>query len=370
MDFCQLRLTLNGAILSLPVTCPQCDLHHRSSTGSTIKDRPSSAGGIRKWLDSHREASRLQAQLPTTRVVSVADRENDLYELLVAAQHPEAADGLVRARHDRRINTSGQPLSRHLQAQPPDAEVEVDIPQRHNQPGRIARLAVRFARVTLQPLQSKRHLGPVTLNPIQATGIDPPDGVKGLSWTLMTTVPTVTAAAACQRLQWYATRWQIEVYHRTLKSGCRTQQRHLGDAERIETGLAIDIVIAWRTFWLTKWGRERPEAPSSTLLEPGVWRALLVRTDVTWGTQIPRMSPHSNGRCTSSPGATAIRIENASPVPRRSGASSSASRTWPRSSPSSRRFVCAPGSTDRKRTHLPQGRVKRGMIPSESKSLP
>ncbi|MFO7857947.1 MAG: IS4 family transposase, partial [Ectothiorhodospiraceae bacterium] len=97
-----------------------------------------------KWLDSHREASRLQAQLPASRVVSVADREGDIYELLVAAQHPEAADGLVRAQHDRRINTSGQPLSRHLQAQAPDAEVELNIPQRHNQPARIARLAVRY----------------------------------------------------------------------------------------------------------------------------------------------------------------------------------------------------------------------------------
>jgi len=235
-----------------------------------------------KWLDSHREASRLQAQLPATRVVSVADREGDLYELLVAAQHPEAADGLVRAQHDRRIAGSGQPLSRHLQAQPPDAEVELNIPQRHNQPGRIARLAVRYQRVTIQPPQSKRHLGPVALDAVQATEIDPPDGAKGLSWTLLTTVPTPTAAAACERLQWYATRWQIEVYHRTLKSGCRIQERNLGDAERIETALAIDMVIAWRTFWLTKWGRERPETPASALLEPDEWKALLVRTDITW----------------------------------------------------------------------------------------
>ncbi len=60
------------------------------------------------------------------------------------------------------------------------------------------------------------------------------------------------------------------------------QDRNLGNAERIETALAIDMVTAWRTFWLTKWGRERPEPPASAFLEPDEWQALLVRTDVAW----------------------------------------------------------------------------------------
>lgn len=235
-----------------------------------------------KWLDSHCEASRLQDQLPGTRVVSLADREGDIYDLLVAARQPEAADLLVRAQHDRRLAGSDRHLTAHLNAQPPGAEVELNIPQRHNQPGRIARLAVRHARVQLQPPKDKRDLGPVELDVVQAREIDPPKGAKRLSWTLLTTVPTTSAEAACERLQWYATRWQIEVYHRTLKSGCRIQERNLGDAERVETALAIDMVVAWRAFWLTKWGRERPDTPASAVLQPDEWKALLVRTDVSW----------------------------------------------------------------------------------------
>jgi hypothetical protein len=34
-----------------------------------------------------------------------------------------------------------------------------------------------------------------------------------------------TLAQARERLQWYVTRWQIEIYHRTPKSGCRLEQR-------------------------------------------------------------------------------------------------------------------------------------------------
>jgi len=33
----------------------------------------------------------------------------------------------------------------------------------------------------------------------------------------------------------------IEVYHRTLKSGCRIQDRQLGTADRLETCLGVDM---------------------------------------------------------------------------------------------------------------------------------
>jgi hypothetical protein len=36
-----------------------------------------------------------------------------------------------------------------------------------------------------------------------------------------------------------------------LKSGCRIEQRQLGQADRIEACLAIDLVVAWRIYYLT-----------------------------------------------------------------------------------------------------------------------
>lgn len=38
-------------------------------------------------------------------------------------------------------------------------------------------------------------------------------------------------------------RWGIEVLHRTLKSGCHIEQRQLGQADRLEACLAIDLVV-------------------------------------------------------------------------------------------------------------------------------
>ncbi|MBI2570345.1 MAG: hypothetical protein HYV63_25365 [Candidatus Schekmanbacteria bacterium] len=46
-----------------------------------------------------------------------------------------------------------------------------------------------------------------------------------------------------------------------LKSGCRIQDRQLETAARLETALAIDMVVAGRILHLMKPGRETPKLP-------------------------------------------------------------------------------------------------------------
>jgi len=91
---------------------------------------------------------------------------------------------------------------------------------------------------------------------------------------LLTTCPVESGAAACEKLRWYTLRWGIEVYHRTLKSGCKIEPRQLGTAERIEACLAIDLVVAWRIFHLAKSGGETPDVPCTVYFEEAEWKAL------------------------------------------------------------------------------------------------
>jgi hypothetical protein len=95
-----------------------------------------------------------------------------------------------------------------------------------------------------------------------------------VEWLLLTTVPTHTLEDAFERLGWYAARWNIEVYHRTLKSGCRIEDRRLADAESLEACLALDLVVAWRVMHLAKLGRETPEIPCTVFFEEAEWKAL------------------------------------------------------------------------------------------------
>jgi len=79
----------------------------RAGQRATRHQRPLEAKESHKWLKSYRVASALAQRLEQTRVVSVGDREADLYELFVEAVQAEGgADVLVRAERTRRMTSA------------------------------------------------------------------------------------------------------------------------------------------------------------------------------------------------------------------------------------------------------------------------
>src|SRR5438067_529833 len=94
-------------------------------------------------------------------------------------------------------------------------------------------------------------------------------------WMLLTTCRVCTFEDAIEKLAWYTKRWGIEIYHKTLKSGCKIEQRQLGDADTIEACLAVDMVVAWRIYHMTKLGREVPDVPCTVFCEQDEWKALV-----------------------------------------------------------------------------------------------
>ena len=93
---------------------------------------------------------------------------------------------------------------------------------------------------------------------------------------LLTTAPVETFKDAQKRVEWYSGRWGIEMYHRTLKSGCRIETRQLGTAERLEACIGVDMVVAWRIYHLTMLGRETPDVPCTVFFSDIEWKALCV----------------------------------------------------------------------------------------------
>jgi hypothetical protein len=92
---------------------------------------------------------------------------------------------------------------------------------------------------------------------------------------LLTTVAVTCLQEAVEKVAWYTLRWQIEVYHRTLKSGCRLENRQLKSATSLKACIAIDLVVAWRIFYLAKLGREVPNVPCTVFFEEAEWKALV-----------------------------------------------------------------------------------------------
>jgi len=254
--------------------------HQRNRTPRAQKES-------QKWMDSLTACQALAAQCPDTTLVNVADREGDLYDLFQQALAPSAGPAvhlLVRAQHDRQVVHPQNYLWDFLAAQPLRARLKIKVPRKDGQPGRLATLAIRFAPVTLRPPCLKEDQPPLTLWTVEAREVRPPKGAKPICWRLLTTLPVATAEAAVEKVRWYAQRWQIEVLHKVLKSGCQVEQRQLETTARLRRVVMVDLIVAWRVLGLCKAGRETPAGLASDWLDAQEWQAL-------WSYMHPQTQP-------------------------------------------------------------------------------
>jgi Domain of unknown function (DUF4338)/Transposase Tn5 dimerisation domain/Transposase DNA-binding len=276
MLHCTLAVNTEGTPLGL--LNAQCWARDPDEYGKADKRRnlPIEEKESKKWLTSFKAATVTTTACPDTTIVSVGDREADIYELFALAEKtPKAPLLLVRAQHDRTLEKEQGKLSEFLNSCPDAGIQEIHVPRRGNRPARTARLTIRYGRVALAPPKQKQEAPPISIWVVFAEEQEPPEGMEALRWVLLTTAPTESFEAACKHLSWYALRWTIEVFHRTLKSGCKIENRQLGSANRLEACLAIDLVVAWRIQHLTKLGRETPDVPCSVYFEEAQWKALV-----------------------------------------------------------------------------------------------
>jgi hypothetical protein len=238
------------------------------------KMRPLDQKESQKWLSSLEAVHEIAPLCPDTLLVSVGDREADVYDLFLAPREANV-HLLVRACQDRCLEPSGR-LKSQMEAAPIAATVAVNLPRRHQQAARSAQLSVGFQTLTLRPPKHRasEQLACVSVGGILVREDHPPEGSDPIDWLLITTVPLTCVEQALQCLDWYCVRWQIEVWHKVLKSGCRIEALQLGHADRLERCLALYSVIAWRLLYATMLSRTCPEFSCELLLDPAEWQAL------------------------------------------------------------------------------------------------
>ena len=153
-----------------------------------------------KWLKSYRAVTEVQARCPGTTLVSVGDREADLYELFKdALAHPEGSKLLVRAAHDRQLHDEQTRLWETMQSRPTEGIQVLQVPRQGNRAARAAQLTIRYAAISL--LAPTGHKGlPIPVWAVFAQEQNGAVGVKPLEWMLLTTIPvTITAADRTHR---------------------------------------------------------------------------------------------------------------------------------------------------------------------------
>jgi hypothetical protein len=248
-------------------------------TRATRKARPISEKESQKWLTSLEAVIEAKAACPDTQLVSVGDREADVYDLFLV-ERPAGVDLLVRAAWDRGV-TGPQP---HLWAALADAPGittrSVSVPRRPGVPARTASVAIHVQPVTLRPPRHREteHLPPVRVTAVWVIETAPPTDVEPIEWMLLTTRPVTTARQANQLVDWYCCRWEIETWHAILKRGCKIEDRQLDTARRLHRCLAVASVVAWRVLLATRLARTDPDRPCTILLSTAEWQALACRS--------------------------------------------------------------------------------------------
>lgn len=262
------------------------ELHHWESREEKNRENhkvPLKEKESYKWLISYKKAQEIAMLAPDTRIVTVADREGDLYDLYHEAfksTQTSSAYWLIRAMANRRLldkdnNLQTLKLIEKVKSTKPIGIIEFELPTRNKSERRQVKQAIYVDRVRLSPPDRKRkrtRYEIVETNVVIATEIDTPPGHSPLEWILLTNVPINNTISAHEIVKWYLCRWQIEIYFRILKSGCKVEKLQLETKSRFDACLTLYMIIAWRILYLTMLARECPDASCHIIFTEEEWK--------------------------------------------------------------------------------------------------
>ncbi len=250
-----------------------------------------------RWVEGYRLCAEIAAQAPDTMVVMSGDRECDIYEVFEeAAQCSHRAEWIVRSSQNRRLDGEVDKSRRGIiklwesvEKTPELGRVEFTLPKSHQRKDKQVVASLKAKRLRLYPPPRKgRKLAVVEVSVIKLTEINPPKGEEPIEWIILTSLPVNTLEEAFTIIQWYACRWQIEIYFRILKSGCKVQELQLESADRIKPAVALYMIIAWRIFYYLMLGREYPNFPFNLVFEEEEWKSVYV---IIKGKEPPQEAP-------------------------------------------------------------------------------
>jgi hypothetical protein len=216
-----------------------------------------------RWLDNLRQS--LERLGRPERCIHVGDRESDIYELYCLT-HELGSHFLVRACVDRLADDGRHTIADEMEETRIKGLHHIEVRDDEGKVTKVA-LEIKFRRIMVLPPKGKqKRYRALELTVIHANERGAPKGRKPIEWKLITDLPVRGRAEAIEKINWYAMRWKIEMFHKILKSGCRAEDSKLRTAERLANLMAVFCILSWRVLWLTMLARAEPEAQPSVAL--------------------------------------------------------------------------------------------------------
>jgi hypothetical protein len=248
-----------------------------------------------RWLESYEKACELSEQAPQSLIVSVGDRESDIYEYYHL--HAQRAAGrraqwLVRAASNRCVITGRGTKSNlwtTMSRAPKRGTVSYELAPSDSRQARTVTQVIRSRSVTFDGVRRQGgRLPALKVNVVYAKEQRAPTGEKPIEWMLLTSVP-VEGFEQCQEvIRWYTCRWEIEIFFKVLKSGCKVEQLQFEKPQRLEACLAVYMIIAWRVMFIEMLARSAPKICCSVLFEECEWKSVYA---IVKGENPPKQAP-------------------------------------------------------------------------------
>jgi hypothetical protein len=233
-----------------------------------------------RWWRGYRTACTLARVAPQTQIVSIADREGDIYEILLEAASPRGrAHYVIRSNQDRAgVPLQGkrvQSLRMQLALAPRCASGVVQVPAAPGRAARTAQVVLRALSISLRPpARPDKRLPSVQVQVVQVREVAPPAGVEPLEWILLTSLPISTVDEVTTIVRYYACRWEIEIFFRLWKSGCHVEAFQCHTWARLAPVLALCAVFAWRLHYITRIGQTAPDTLCTPYFNEAEWKAI------------------------------------------------------------------------------------------------
>lgn len=216
-----------------------------------------------RWLQNLRQSVECLKQ--PERCIHVGDRESDIYELYCLTQEL-GTHFLVRTCVDRLAGDGQHTVAAEMDRANVRGLHHIEVRDENGEVSSVA-LEIRFKRIrVLPPIGKQKDYPALNLTVIHASERDAPKGRKPIEWKLITDLPVHGRSEAIEKINWYAMRWKIEMFHKVLKSGCKAEESKLRTADRLANLMAVLCILSWRVLWLTMLNRTAPDAPPTVAL--------------------------------------------------------------------------------------------------------
>jgi hypothetical protein len=208
-----------------------------------------------RWLDNVRQSTELLGD--PERCIHIGDRESDIYELFCAAQEA-GTHFVIRTCVDRLAGEGDHTIADEMSEVAVKGLYRIDIRDHNGDPDEAV-LEIRYRKIrVLPPIGKQKRYPELTLMVLHAQERGTPKNRKKIEWKLITDLPVGSRADAIEKIEWYALRWKIELFHKILKSGCKAEESKLRTAQRLTNLISVFCILSWRVFWMTMLNRSSP----------------------------------------------------------------------------------------------------------------